>query len=113
MSCHNFAKDPEKDCESVEDIDQMARQMSLDFFFKNNYFDREKYDENPITEVVDYQYMTVDPLRSRSTVFNIRENNVITKDSQLFDLFHISKYTFYTISRYYEYTRDRTLELYG
>jgi len=52
MSCRAVALDPESECESEQEIESLAGEVTLDIFLKNKYFDSKEFNAEPVKDYV-------------------------------------------------------------
>ena len=51
-----MADDPETECAPLDEIDSLAKEVTVDIFIKNRYFDSAEFNLNPIKTYVQYYY---------------------------------------------------------
>jgi len=55
-SCRSFADDPDTECASAKEIEELADEVVLDVFIKNRYFDDDEFVDHPVKDFVQYYY---------------------------------------------------------
>jgi len=75
------ADDPDAECAEDADIKEKAKEVTLDIFLKNRYFDQYEFKESPIKNFIQYFYYPLLSDTGTALLMKVREHEMTLQDS--------------------------------
>jgi hypothetical protein len=94
--CKFVADDPDSECESYSDSKEYSKNIQLEVFMKNRFFDSSDFGTFPVKDYIMYLYENLLPEAALAKVYKIKKNEIQVQNSW-FGFFSDFIYTFFTI----------------
>lgn len=95
--CQFVADNPEEECESYEASKEYSKNIQVEMFLKDRFFDSSDYGEYPIKSYIKYLYENLVPELALAKVYKLKKNIVEVQNSWL-GFFNDFSYTFFSLT---------------